>query len=80
MSLRREGTRVYAVVRDSGTGIAAADLERVFDRFSSDRSRRGAGIGLGLPIAQAIARAHGGELRAASPGGAEFTLELPASA
>jgi signal transduction histidine kinase len=69
--------RALAVVRDDGPGIPSADLERIFERFTSDRSRPGAGTGLGLPIARAIARAHGGELRAASPGGAEFTLELP---
>ena len=69
--------RARAVMRDSGPGIPGADLERIFERFTSDRSRPGAGTGLGLPIARAIARAHGGELRAASPGGAEFTLELP---
>jgi signal transduction histidine kinase len=66
-----------ATVRDSGPGIAPDRLEWVFDRFASDRSRAAAGTGLGLPIARAIARAHGGELRAASPGGAEFTLEIP---
>jgi signal transduction histidine kinase len=66
-----------ATVRDSGPGIAPDRLEWVFDRFASDRSRAAAGTGLGLPIARAIARAHGGELRAASPSGAEFTLEIP---
>ena len=71
------GGRARARVRDSGPGIPSADLERIFERFTSDRSRPGAGTGLGLPIARAIARAHGGELCAASPGGAEFTLELP---
>ncbi len=73
----RAGSRVRAVVEDSGPGIPEDRLERVFERFASDRSRAAAGIGLGLPIARAIARAHGGELRAASPGGAAFTLELP---
>jgi signal transduction histidine kinase len=77
LRVESEAGRARAVVRDTGPGIATADLERIFDRFRSDRSRPGAGTGLGLPIARAIARAHGGELRAASPGGAEFTLELP---
>jgi two-component system OmpR family sensor kinase len=75
----RQGATARAVVRDTGPGIAADRLERVFDRFASDRSRADAGSGLGLPIARAIARAHDGELRAASPGGAELTLELPAA-
>jgi signal transduction histidine kinase len=77
--VERLGTRVRAVVEDSGSGIPAQQLESVFERFSSDRSRRTAGTGLGLPIARAIARAHGGSLRAASPAGAAFTLELPAA-
>lgn len=77
LRVERLGDRVRAQVLDTGAGIPQERLERIFDRFSSDRSRRNAGTGLGLPIARAIARAHGGELRAASPGGAEFTLELP---
>jgi hypothetical protein len=72
-----------ATVRDSGPGIAPDRLEWVFDRVASDRSRAAAGTGLGVPIARAIARAsaraHGGELRPASPDGAEFTLEIPAA-
>jgi signal transduction histidine kinase len=79
VELARAGERVRAVVRDTGPGIAPDRLERIFERFASDRSQRGAGSGLGLPIARAIARAHGGELTAASRGGAEFTLELPAA-
>ncbi|MCH2172895.1 HAMP domain-containing histidine kinase [Myxococcota bacterium] len=68
------------VILDEGPGIAAERLERVFERFATDRSSRTAGTGLGLSIARAIARAHGGDVRAASPGGAEFTLELPIAA
>jgi signal transduction histidine kinase len=76
----RAGARVRAVVEDTGPGVPPERLERIFDRFSSDRSRPTAGTGLGLPIARAIARAHGGELRAASPAGAVLTLDLPAAA
>ncbi len=74
--------RMFLRVRDSGPGIAAEDLERVFERFYSRPSVGGTGTGLGLPIARAIARAHGGELRASSPaaGGALFELELPDNA
>jgi signal transduction histidine kinase len=79
VEVARAGDRVRALVRDTGPGIAADRLEAIFERFASDRSQRGAGSGLGLPIARAIARAHGGELTAASRGGAEFTLELPAA-
>jgi signal transduction histidine kinase len=67
---------VRIAVRDSGPGLAPEDLERVFERFYSSAGEQG--TGLGLPIARAIARAHGGELRASSPGGALFELELPA--
>ncbi|NRA00158.1 MAG: HAMP domain-containing protein [Myxococcales bacterium] len=66
-----------ASVRDSGPGIPELEFARIFERFSSDRSRRTAGTGLGLPIARAIAEAHGGTLQVASPGGAEFRLKLP---
>lgn len=68
---------VKAVIRDTGPGIPEDGFEQIFERFASDRSRRTAGTGLGLPIARAIARAHGGDLDVASPDGAEFTLTLP---
>ena len=69
-------------VQDTGIGIAAADLERIFDRFyrvNSDRSRNTGGSGLGLAIAQTIARAHRGSLSASSElgQGATFLLRLP---
>jgi signal transduction histidine kinase len=69
-------------VQDTGIGMAAADLERIFDRFyrvNSDRSRNTGGSGLGLAIAQTIARAHRGSLSARSElgQGATFLLRLP---
>ena len=69
-------------VQDTGIGIAAADLARIFDRFyrvNSDRSRHTGGSGLGLAIAQTIARAHRGSLTARSElgAGATFLLRLP---
>lgn len=73
-----------AVVSDTGEGLAAEDLERVFERFYRVPGRRTgeqeSGHGIGLTIARSIARAHGGELRAASAGrgsGSTFTLSLP---
>ena len=71
-----------ATVSDTGPGIALADLPRIFDRFfRSDPSRSAAGTGLGLSLARAIARAHGGDIVADSvPGeGATFTTILPRS-
>ena len=51
----------------------------MFERFYSTAEDLSRGTGLGLPIARAIARAHGGDLTASSPGGAVFTLVLPLS-
>jgi signal transduction histidine kinase len=79
-----EGVRCEAGLRvsvdDSGPGIPAQERERVFDRFSqisSDRSTPGSG--LGLAVARAIARLHGGDLtvEASRLGGARFVWWLP---
>jgi len=67
-------------VEDSGPGLPADQLERVFERFYSTRAGSGAGTGLGLPIARAIAKAYGGDVIASSPGGARFVLRLPLAA
>jgi two-component system OmpR family sensor kinase/two-component system sensor histidine kinase BaeS len=88
-SLRSGGTLspqptacVLFSVRDTGTGIAAADLPHIFDRFyRADRSRtRGSGgAGLGLAIARRIVEAHGGTIDATStPGkGTTVSFRLP---
>ena len=71
-------------VRDTGAGIAAEDVSKVFDRFyQADKSRHNSGdSGLGLPIARSIVNAHGGRIEVSSaPGeGATFTIHLPHSA
>ena len=74
----RMGESVAISVSDEGEGIAAVDLERVFEpgvRLTSDRP----GSGLGLAVVRAIARAHGGEVDVTStPGrGTTFRLVLP---
>ena len=72
------------VVRDTGIGIAAADLPHVFDRFfraDRARSREGEakGTGLGLSICQAIVSAYGGRLAVESTvgKGTTVTVDLP---
>jgi signal transduction histidine kinase len=77
---RRE---LVVVVRDTGTGIPAADLPRIFERFYRvDPSRAAAtgGAGIGLTIALALARLHSGTIEVDSREGAgsEFRLVLPA--
>jgi two-component system OmpR family sensor kinase len=80
ISVVASGERGQAVidVRDDGPGVPTGQHERIFDRFVRlDETRRRGGTGLGLPIARAIARAHGGELRSLSASvGAHFRLEL----
>ncbi|MBA3690642.1 MAG: hypothetical protein H0W82_04405, partial [Actinobacteria bacterium] len=70
-------------VHDSGVGISAEHLPRLFERFYRvDTSRSRAdddGTGIGLAIARSVVEAHGGHIRADSePGmGSTFTFELP---
>jgi two-component system sensor histidine kinase BaeS len=66
---RAEGKALTTWVSDTGTGIDAADLPHIFDRFyRADRARSGStgGSGLGLSIVKAIIIAHGGTIRAES--------------
>ena len=74
------GSAIAIDVADQGGGIRAEDRERIFDRFVQlDRSRRGSGSGLGLPIARWIAEAHGGALtlESSSESGSTFRVILP---
>lgn len=75
---------VEVSVWDEGPGIDLLIAERLFDPYvQSERgiAREGSGLGLGLPLARAIARRHGGDVRAGvrPQGGAEFTIVLPPS-
>jgi histidine kinase len=81
----QEGPEAVVRVCDTGEGIAAPELERVFERFYRVPDRRStgreSGSGIGLTIARQLAEAHGGSLTAESAGkglGATFTLRLPA--
>ena len=81
ISTRPEGGDAILEVADTGAGIPADELPRVFDRFWRGRgAAQTSGSGIGLAIAAELARAHGGTLTAASePGaGARFTLTMRA--
>ncbi len=76
------GTQAHLEVVDTGVGIAPEFLPHVFDRFrqaDGSTSRRHGGLGLGLAIADALAKMHGGRLEAQSEGvgqGSRFTLQI----
>jgi PAS domain S-box-containing protein len=75
-AVRRHGT-IEVAVQDTGPGLPAESLDRVFDHFFSTKS---SGLGMGLPISRSIIEAHGGSLWAAREGeaGAVFRFTLPA--
>jgi signal transduction histidine kinase len=73
---RRDAQHVSVVVADSGPGLKADMLERVFEPFVSGKPT---GMGLGLAISRAIAEAHGGALEAHPAAHGEFHLVLPCS-
>jgi len=71
--------RAVLRVRDTGLGVAASELPRIWDRlFRGDRSRTTRGLGLGLSLVKAIVEAHGGTVSVDSePGkGSVFALNL----
>ena len=73
-----DGSRVEAVFEDSGPGIAADLIDRVFEPFVTTKPD---GLGMGLAICRSIVQQHGGDLRAANDpaGGATFSLALPSA-
>jgi two-component system, OmpR family, sensor kinase len=80
-ALKAENGMAVLAVSDTGQGIPAEDLPRVFERFyRADRSRSSGNAGLGLAISRAIIAAHGGSIDAASEenAGSTFTVRLPA--
>jgi signal transduction histidine kinase/CheY-like chemotaxis protein len=83
LSVEREGTQALIRVQDSGIGIAAEQLPRIFDMFmqadtSLERSRNG--LGIGLALVKTVVEMHGGTVEARSEGlgqGSEFAVRLP---
>ena len=79
----RQGASVKVTVKDSGIGIAAEDMPRLFEMFSQPgeaRERRQGGLGIGLALSRVLVELHGGAISAASEGpgrGAAFTVTLP---
>jgi two-component system, chemotaxis family, CheB/CheR fusion protein len=83
LSVRREGDAATVRVRDSGVGIAAEFLPRIFDLFvQGDRTlaRSQGGLGVGLTVVRRLVELHSGKVSASSAGpgkGSEFTVVLP---
>lgn len=80
VSVGHDGQRAVVSVQDTGAGISAEHLPRIWERlYRADPSRSERGLGLGLSLVKAFVEAHGGSVEAASePGrGAVFTVRLP---
>jgi two-component system OmpR family sensor kinase len=82
LSARRDGEKVVLAVTDSGSGIPATEVGRIFGRFTrvdTGRSRETGGFGLGLAVVKAIAEAHHGSVQVQSTlgQGSVFELRLP---
>jgi len=83
ISIERAGSSVALEVRDTGQGIRADFLPRIFDRFSqqdASTTRGQSGLGLGLSITRHLVELHGGTITARSAGegqGATFRVEIP---
>jgi signal transduction histidine kinase len=80
----QQADRILLTVADTGEGIPAHNLAKVFERFyrgETSRQREDAEAGLGLAIAKSIVEAHGGSIRVDSEvnQGSTFTISLPAA-
>ena len=78
----RDGARAVLAVSDTGIGVDAADLPRIFERFyRAERSRPAAGAGLGLSFVLSAVRSQGGsiDVRSAPGEGSVFMVSLPAA-
>jgi signal transduction histidine kinase len=79
ISCRRSDGRVEACVADTGVGIAASDLQRIFEPFFSRRADGVRGTGLGLPITKSIVDKYAGTIRVDSElqAGTKVTISFP---
>jgi signal transduction histidine kinase/CheY-like chemotaxis protein len=83
LSVRGKAGFATVRVRDNGIGIAAADLDSIFEMFvqlDASKTQAGAGLGLGLALARSLITLHGGQITAHSAGpgkGSEFRIRLP---
>ncbi|HSC26300.1 MAG TPA: HAMP domain-containing sensor histidine kinase [Vicinamibacterales bacterium] len=80
LTVRREPSALVVGVADTGIGIPAGELSRIWERlYRGDKSRSERGLGLGLSLVKAIVEAHGGQVSAHSePGtGSRFEVRLP---
>jgi PAS domain S-box-containing protein len=83
LTTHRDGDEAVISVRDTGLGISAEMLPRVFEMFSqvdSTRTRAQGGLGIGLTLAKSLVQMHGGRIEAHSDGlgrGSEFVVHLP---
>ena len=86
LSVRREAQHAAITVKDTGIGMSAEALPRVFDMFVQEELRDHrplAGLGIGLTLVRSLVEMHGGRVEARSEGlgrGSEFTVRLPLSA
>jgi PAS domain S-box-containing protein len=74
--VERDGPAVRFSVGDTGMGIKAEDLPRLFDRYWQARATRGSGAGLGLYIVKGIVEAHGGRISVESEVGVGTTFSF----
>ncbi len=83
LTVEQEGAQAVIRVRDTGIGIAAEDLPRIFDMFiQADTSleRQHSGLGIGLTLVKNLVEMHGGSVEVHSAGidqGSEFVVRLP---
>lgn len=83
LAVRREGGEAVLSVTDTGIGLSAEALDKVFEMFAQVPSTEGrpqGGLGIGLSLVQSLVQLHGGSVAAASPGpgqGSTFTVRLP---